>query len=473
MTENRELWQWSACDLAQAIRDKRLSCQDAVGSVVERIRAENGEINAIVDDLTEEALAEAAGHDSILAADGPLGPLHGVPVTIKENVDQAGRATPNGVAAFAGVIAPDDAPVVRNLRNAGAIVVGRTNTPEFSFRATTDNPLHGRTINPWDETRSPGGSSGGAAAATVMGFGPIAHGNDIGGSLRFPSFACGTATVRPTQGRVAAYNPSAPEERGLLAQLMSVQGAIAREVRDVRLAMEVLVRPDARDPWHVPLPFGGPPPPSPIKVAVTRNAHGYAIDPLITAAVDRAAGVLSDAGYAVEETEPPLMPEIAEAWRTNTMGEVKLLMDPAIRQFGSETIQRMFDEYYELMVPAEPPALIRALADRTRLTRAWNLFLEDYPLVLTPFLMRTLYGWNEDVQGPEYIKDIFDAAIYSFGMNYLGLPAAVVPTGLEGGWPLGVQIIGRRFREDLCLDAAEAIERSTGVLANTLWRQRG
>ena len=473
MTEQRELWQWSACDLARAIRDREVSCQDAVAAVVERIRVENGEINAIVDDLTEEALAEAVGHDRILAQEGPLGPLHGVPVTIKENVDQKDRATPNGVAAFAEVIAPDDAPVVRNLRQAGAIIVGRTNTPEFSFRATTDNPLHGRTVNPWDETRSPGGSSGGAAAATVMGFGPIAHGNDIGDSLRFPSFACGTATVRPTQGRVAAYNPSAPEERGLLAQLMSVQGAIAREVRDVRLAMQVLVRPDARDPWHVPLPFGGPPPEPPIKVAVTRNGHGYAIDPVITAAIDRAAGVLSDAGYAVEEIEPPLMAEIAEAWRRNTMGEVKLLMDPAIRQFGSETIQRMFDEYYGLMSPSEPEALIRGLADRTRFTRAWSLFLEDYPLVLTPFLMRTLYGWNEDAQGPEYIKDIFDAAIYSFGMNYLGLPAAVVPTGLEGGWPVGVQIIGQRFREDLCLDAAEAIERSTGILAKKLWQQRG
>src|SRR6185503_489817 len=135
---------------------------------------------------------------------GPIGPLHGVPVTIKENVDQEGCATPNGVVAFKGVIAPADAPVVRNLRKAGAIIVGRTNTPELSMRATTDNPLRGRTKNPWDENTSPGGSSGGAGAAAAAGFGPVHHGNDIGGSLRFPAFANGVTTLKPTPGRIPA-----------------------------------------------------------------------------------------------------------------------------------------------------------------------------------------------------------------------------------------------------------------------------
>ena len=180
------------------------------------------------------------------------GPLHGVPVTIKENVDQRGKPTPSGLPAFAGLIAPDDAPLVRNLRRAGAIIVGgRT---ELSMRATTDNPLHGRTRNPWHADASPGGSSGGAGPAAAAGFGPIHHGNDIGGSLRFPAFACGLATVKPTPGRIPAYNPSATAERGLLAQLMSVQGAICREVKDVRLATRAMAQRDARDPWWVPAP---------------------------------------------------------------------------------------------------------------------------------------------------------------------------------------------------------------------------
>src|SRR4026208_319057 len=203
---NRPLWQWSACARAEAIAARRVTAVEAVGSAVDRMRATNGKINAVVDDLGEAALREAEAHDKAVSAGGPIGPLHGVPVTIKENVDQKGCTTPNGVVAFKGVIAPDDAPVVSNLRRAGAIIIGRTNTPEFSFRGTTVNGLHGRACNPWNATASAGGSSGGAAAAVMMGYGPIAHGDDIGGSLRFPPSACGAAP-RPPRSRPG---PAAP-----------------------------------------------------------------------------------------------------------------------------------------------------------------------------------------------------------------------------------------------------------------------
>src|SRR4051794_36178853 len=182
-----ELWRLSACDLAEGIRRKRYSCEEAMTSVAARIRALNGSLNAIVYDLTDEALAEARRADADLANGALRGPLHGVPVTIKENVDQQGMPTPNGIPAFETIVAPDDAPLVRNLKNAGAIIVGRTNTPELSMRITTDNPLHGRTVNPWDANASPGGSSGGAGVSAAAGFGPIHHGNDIAGSLRYPA----------------------------------------------------------------------------------------------------------------------------------------------------------------------------------------------------------------------------------------------------------------------------------------------
>src|SRR5918995_3670 len=244
-----DLWQRSAIELAQGIRQRTFSAREVMESVTRRIRALNPALNAIVYDYTDEALAEARKADDDLAGGWVRGPLHGVPVTIKENVDQRGKPTPNGLPALEKVIAPDDAPLVRNLTAAGAIIVGRTNTPELSMRATTDNPLHGRTRNPWHEDASPGGSSGGAGAAAAAGFGPIHHGNDIGGSLRFPPFARGVATGNPTPGRIAAWNPSATAERGMLAQLMSVQGALCREVRDVRLATRVMAERDARDPW--------------------------------------------------------------------------------------------------------------------------------------------------------------------------------------------------------------------------------
>src|SRR5262245_16484440 len=409
-----ELWQWSACDLADGIAARKLSCVDVMESVVRRIRDKNGALNAIVYDYTDEALAEARRADEALATGRPCGPLHGIPVTIKENVDQQGKPTPNGLPALAGVIAPDDAPLVRNLKAAGAIIVGRTNTPELSMRATTDNPLHGRTLNPWHPDASPGGSSGGAGSAAAAGFGPIHHGNDIGGSLRFPAFACGVATVKPTPGRIAAWNPSATSERGLLAQLMSVQGAICREVRDVRLATEVMAQRDARDPWWVPAPFYGEPVPTPIRVAFTRNAHGYPMHAEIGRALDRVARWLAAAGYAVDEIEPPPISEPARAWMSVAVAEMKALLFPQARQHGSRTIQEIFGWYERMADPVDGTGYMLGIAERSRMTRAWGVFLDEHPLILTPFLMRPTFPWNYDAESFFQTKDLFDAAIYSY-----------------------------------------------------------
>ena len=465
------LWQWSACDLAAAIERRDVSCTEAMEAVLARVEQCNPELNAIVYPRFEDARERSRAADEALARGESWGPLHGVPVTIKENVDVAGMPTPNGVPALESVIAPDDSPVVRNLRSAGAIVFGRTTTPEFSMRATTDSPLHGRTRNPWHPEASPGGSSGGAGAAAAAGMGPLHHGNDIGGSLRFPSFACGVCTVKPTVGRVPVFNPSASAERGLLAQLMSVQGAICREVRDVRLATQVMSRGDPRDPWWVPVPFEGAPMPGPMRVAYTRNAHGYPMHPGIGEQLDKAARTLESAGYAVEEVEPPPITEPAAGWMSVALAEIRATLDPLARQHGSKTVQNVFDWYYAIGHVAEGPAYLAGLAARTRMTRAWNVFLDRYPLVLTPFLMRPTYPWNYDAQGLEQTRDLFGAAIYSYGVNYLSLPAGVLPTGLVEGLPAGVQIVGRRFREDLILDAMEAVERQLGTLGPHLWER--
>jgi len=464
-----DLWQRSAVELSEGIRAKTFSCVEVMESVTRRIRALNGTLNAIVYDYSEEALAEARRADADLAAGRVRGPLHGVPVTIKENVDQQGKPTPNGLPALEKVIAPDDAPLVRNLRAAGAIIVGRTNTPEISMRATTDNPLHGRTLNPWHPDASPGGSSGGAGSAAAAGFGPIHHGNDIGGSLRFPAYCCGVATVKPTPGRIASWNPSATAERGMLAQLMSVQGAICRDVADVRLATRIMAGRDARDPWWVPAPFDGEPLERPIRVALTKNAHGYPMHRDIGAALDRVGKWLADAGYAVEEVEPPPITEPARAWFAVAVAEMKELLFPLARQHGSRTMQDIVG-WYERMTPlVDAPGYMSAIADRTRMTRAWSVFLDRYPLILTPFLMRPTYPWNYDAQGFAQTKDLFDAAIYSYGINYLALPAGLAPIGLVDGLPAGVQLVGRRFREDTILDAMAVVERHVGVPARTLW----
>ncbi len=466
-----ELWKLSAIDTAAGINKKEFSPSEVMASVVVRIEATNSELNAITLDLTEQAIEAAAVADAAAAGSGPLGPLHGVPLTIKENIDQAGLPNTNGVPAFEGNIAPEDHPLVRNLCGAGAIVVGRTNTPEFSMRATTDNPLRGRTRNMWDRDASAGGSSGGAGSACAAGMGPLHHGNDIGGSLRFPSFANGVTTVKPSSFRVPTFNSSAPAERGPLSQIMSVQGVIARHAADVRLATKLAIRHDPRDPNSPPVPWDGPEFVDKPRVAVTRETGGYDIHPGILELVDRAVEQLRDAGYEVVEVDPPPVTECAREWFRAGTTEMQVTLDPVLREHGSETIQQIFDWYYELSELLDRDDYVTAFGDRTRLMRNWSVFLDEYPLLVTPFLMRPTYDWDYDSRGLDEVRDMFASAIYSTGINYLGLPAGVIGMDLVEGRPAAIQIVGQRWREDIICDALEAIEERNGVLAHRLWER--
>ena len=221
-----EIWRWDATRMAGAIARREISSREAVSSCLGRMAAVNPRLNAVTVDLGAGRGAAADRADAAVARGDALGALHGVPVTIKENIDQAGCATTNGVVAFRNLIAQEDSPVVANWTAAGAVIVGRTNTPAFSFRLDTENDLRGRTWNPWSEQHTPGGSSGGAAASVAAGITPLAHGNDIAGSIRYPAYACGLAGLRPSFGRVPAFNPSGGGERSMSSQLMSVQGPI-------------------------------------------------------------------------------------------------------------------------------------------------------------------------------------------------------------------------------------------------------
>lgn len=466
------LWQLSACDAAAGIRNKQFSAEALMESVAKRIQRCNPGLNAIVLDLSEQALVEARLADQRVAKNAPLGPLHGVPVTIKSNIDVKGQPTPNGLPALADLVAPDDSPVVSNLRKAGAIIVGRTNTPELSMRLTTDNPLHGRTHNPWDDSASPGGSSGGASAACAAGFGPIHHGNDIGGSLRCPAFNCGLSTVKPTFGRVPAYLPSAQEERGLLAQLISVQGPICREVKDVRLALKIMAGGDPRDPFWMPVPFDHwPTEPGPIRVGVTTEAYGHPAHPQILAAVDQAAGYLSDAGYAVNTIQTPSVDDAARDWFRYIGSELETFLMPVARAHGSPTIQKIFEWYFEMGETANPVDYRVGIKTRSAMTRRWNEFLDETPLILAPYFLQPTPDWDCDQRSFAETRALFNSAIYSTGINWLSLPAGVTPIGMIAGRPAGVQIIGRRYREDLILDAMQAIESRVGILTHSLWEK--
>ena len=453
-----DLWRLDAAELAHAIRTRRCSSREAVASCLARLHAVNPRLNAVVDVLEPSALASADAADRAVARGDSPGPLHGVPITVKINVDFAGRATSNGIVALRDNVAREHSPVVANLLRAGAVVIGRTNTPAFSMRWFTENDLHGRTLNPWHPSVTPGGSSGGASAAVAAGIGPIGHGNDFGGSVRYPAYCTGVYGLRPSFGRVPAFLPSAAEERPLTAQLMSVQGPLARSVRDLRLALAAMAAPDPRDPWWVPAPLDGPAPQRPIRVAWTVSAAGQPSVSPVADAVRRAAGWLAEAGYALEEVEPPDMAEAARLWDTLAQGESLHFLTDAIERMGDEGMRRAFR-----FMSARTPRLdafghMKALARRTTLIRRWQLFMQDYPLVLMPVSSEPPFPYGLDVADQAGMDRVLAAQAPMFMVPLLGLPAVSVPTAPVDGVPMGVQLVAPRFREDLLLAAADVIE---------------
>src|SRR5579863_8824626 len=254
----KDLWRLSAQELAGLIRSRQVSAKEAATSALARLDAVNPAINAVVDHRVEDVLSQAAEVDAAIARGENPGPLAGVPVTIKANIDQAGYANTNGLRMQRDLIARDNSPVVDNLRKAGAVMLGRTNCPAFCYRWFTTNLVHGDTKNPRDPAITPGGSSGGAGAALAAGIGHIAHGTDIAGSIRYPAYVNGVHGLRTTVGRVAAFNAALPE-RGIGPQISAVSGPLARTIADLRIALAAMSAYDARDPWWVPAPLEGPP----------------------------------------------------------------------------------------------------------------------------------------------------------------------------------------------------------------------
>ncbi|MCA0316807.1 MAG: amidase family protein [Proteobacteria bacterium] len=466
------IWQWSAIETAKAIRKGKVSSEEVTRVHIDRMKAVNPKLNAVVVDLSKDAIKAAKAADKALAKGQDVGPLHGVPVTIKINLDVEGQANSNGVVAFKDNIAPGDSPVTANLKKAGAVIVGLTNTPEFSMRAFTDNPLHGLTLNPWDDGITCGGSSGGAGSAVAAGIGCIAHGNDIGGSLRWPAYCNGVATIKPTLGRIPAFNPSMlkGEERGLMAQFMSSQGPLARSVADVRLGLEVMSQRDMRDPWWVPAPLNGPKLKGPIKVAVAKIPKDMKVDRQVISLVRKAADHLADAGYDVREAEVPDLDGTWKLWCDLIMTELHVLQEKVMRQTGGKDFVQTVEGFLKMATMLDGEAYMKAIALRSRVLRNWLAFLEDYPVLLTPLSVNPTPPTNEDLKGDARVKELFwnDVRFMSV-MNLLGLPAAVVPVGLVKGNPVGVQIVASRYREDVCLDAAAAIEKKAGIVVKELW----
>jgi amidase len=453
------LWTWDAADLAAAIRKRDISAHDAVDSCVARMHEVNPALNAVTVDLSEHAMAEARRADEAIARGEPIGPLHGVPVTTKENVDQEGSATVNGVAAYRDLVATSDSPVVANLRKAGAIVIGRTNTPAMSFRLDTVNDFRGRTHSPWSRAHTPGGSSGGASSSVAAGMTPIGQGNDIAGSVRYPAFCTGLVGLRPSFGRIPAYNGTATRERTISSQLMSVQGPLARSVRDVRLALSAMAQHDPRDPWWTPAPLLGPDAPRRVAVVdASDDLAGIAPGAAVQEALRTAARALADAGYEVVREKTPGFRRAFELWFEMLVPEFRKFMHADFERDGDEGIRVAMRYLLDNVPESDEESHLRALSERTRVIRDWNLFFAQTPLVLTVVCTEPPYAHGFDLESAERTMRMWREASTLMALPVLGLPAVAVPTGLAAGLPVGVQLVGPRFREDLVLAAAEAIE---------------
>ncbi len=333
------LWRLDATAIATGIRRREFSAREVVSACLDRLEATNPVINAITEVRPEAALAAADSADKMVAADRPLGILHGVPVTIKNNVDVAGWATVNGCAALRENIAPANSACVQNWLNAGAVIIGRTNTPEFCCRWDTSNEVFGVTHNPWDLSRTPGGSSGGAAASLAVGITPLAQGNDLGGSLRQPAQACGIASIRPGLGRVPGWNPTDPAEPGPGIQLMAVEGPMARRVRDVRLGLQAMAAADRRDPMWLPVPLEDRPDAG-VSVALVVDPAGKGVSAQVAEGVEHAGKLLVDAGFRVEEIEPPGIEDAAEIWRVICLTELLTQLQPAVKDICGGRLSR-------------------------------------------------------------------------------------------------------------------------------------
>ena len=446
----------SATKLAKAVRAKEISSEEVVRACLARIEAVNPHLNAVVQLRAEAALEQARTADAALARGELQGPLHGVPMTIKDSFDTAGVISTWGTLGRKDFVPSEDATIVARLKAAGAILLGKTNTPEFTYSFETNNAIYGRTNNPYDLARTPGGSSGGAAAIIAAAGTPFDIGTDTGGSIRLPAHFCGIAGIRPTTGRVPRTGHAVPP--GGLTDALTQVGPMARAVEDLTLLLPLIAGPDGRDPFIVPMPLGDPRT-VPLKGlrATFHTDNGIETPtPEIVAAVQTTVQGLAEAGLEIEEKRPPGIEESVEiltalyqSWDGGATA--RLLLQRAGTAEEDTTLTRHIE------AKTADPAVLVALIDqwdqfRIRMTA----FFEDYDLIISPVNANPaiLHGT---------MGKLYRGFSYTMTYNLTGWPGAVVRVGTSPeGLPLGVQIVARPWREDVALAVAQHLETELG-----------
>jgi amidase len=417
--------------LARMLRAREVSAAELLAAHLDRLEAVNPLVNAVVR-LAPDAMDRATAADQALARGEEPGPLHGVPFTAKDNFETRGVVTAIGVPERAGTVPPADATAVARMRAAGGILLGKTNCPPWGGGLETDNPLYGRTGNPYDLARTPGGSSGGEAAAVAAALSPCGLGTDSGGSLRVPAHFCGVATLKPTNGLVpvtGVLDDDGPI--GALSDPRTQPGPIARSVQDLTLLLGVLAGPDGRDGGVAPVPPGDPAAVrvEGLRVAVHTGAGSPGPTPETTATVAMAAAALADAGASVEDARPPGDGHAltVEVWRS---------YGPGVSSQELYRLLRRWDHY------------------RAELG-AW---MADWDAILTP-----VYDRPAPPHGATETPELRDAVRWTTPWSMTGWPCTVVRCGTSPeGLPIGVQLVAPPWRDDLALTLAAHLETTFG-----------
>lgn len=456
----------SAAEMAEFIRRRKVSPVELVTAHLTRIEALNPKLNAFIQVDAERALEQARRSEKDASNGAVLGPLHGVPISIKSSIDVAGFHCEAGTKLREGYVAAKDAPLVRRLKEAGAIVLGMTNTPELLMAWETDNLLYGRTSNPWDLSRTAGGSSGGEAAAIASGCSAGGVGSDGGGSIRVPAHFCGICGLKPTPGRIPATGHF-PQSVGPFA-LLGVVGPMARTVSDLKILFDVMQGADSGDPSAAPVPVRWPE-----AGDVKKMRIGYFEDdgrtPVTSetrTAVRKAADALRNAGFTVEPFRPEGLEKARDLWWKFFGIAGGMLLGPMTqgRDSNLSPILKEFNSW----VAAEPPHTAQSLLDtwieRDLLQMKILEQMEKFPVLLCPVASIPAFRhgereWKIEGKTVKYL----DAWSYCEWFNLLGMPAAAVPMSHSAeGLPIGVQLVARPWEEELVLSVAEALEDARG-----------
>jgi amidase len=451
----------SAGELADAIRSKKLSSRVIVEAHLERIAKVNPKLNAVVQLTAEAARKEADEADAALARGEIKGPLHGVPITIKDTLETAGVICTGGTKGRANFVPKADATAVARLRAAGGIILGKTNVPELAGAAETDNLVYGRTNNPYDLTRTPGGSSGGEAAIIAAGGSPLGLGTDAGGSIRIPAHYCGLAAIKPTSGRVPRTGQF-PMPLGARNPVFHVS-LIARKVQDLALALPIISGPDFRDHSIVGMPLGDPTKVvlRDLKVAYFDDDGVAAPTKEIVAAVRDSAKAFADAGVKVEENRPPDAAKPGSVYFDISRGDGGAGTRGFLKSIGSNEISPMFERALAVAVAPAMASTTEALSAFAR----WDLFrnsmlrfIESYDALLSPVM-----PYPAPLHGTGFDDDKRIGFGYAQMHNLTGWPTATVRIGTSPeGLPIGIQVAARPWREDVALALVQHLEQTFG-----------